>query len=59
VLTRDGPEGHAFALEWDAAERPLFSKDQPWNRAKLIVDGAPMIPYDLESQFMALDDRLA
>jgi cytidylate kinase len=58
VFTRDGPEGHAFALEWDAAERPLFAKDQPWDRAKLIVDGAPTVPYDLESQFIALVDRL-
>ena len=47
-----------FQLEWQAEEKPLLAKDQPWTRAKLIVDGAPTLEHDPKTEFIAVTDRL-
>lgn len=57
-LLRDGETARDFWFEWQAQERPLLEKDQPWNRAKLIVDGAPNLEYDPNTQFVALSNQL-
>lgn len=38
-LERDGEAGRDFWFEWQAVERVFLEKDQPWTRAKQIVDG--------------------
>jgi pantothenate kinase len=38
-LERDGESGRDFWFEWQAVERSFLEKDQPWTRAKKIVDG--------------------
>ena len=35
-----------------AQQAALLAKDQPWTRAKLIVDGALTIAHDAETQFV-------
>ncbi len=57
-LARDGETARDFWFEWQAAERPLLEKDQPWTRAKLIVDGAPNLEYDPNTEFVALSNQL-
>jgi uridine kinase len=58
-LERDGPDGHDFWFEWQASERPFFEADKPWDRAKLIVDGAPSLEYNPETQCVTIRNRLA
>jgi uridine kinase len=53
-LERDGPDGRGFWFEWQASERPFLERDKPWTRAKLIVDGAPILEHDPETQFVLL-----
>lgn len=53
-LERDGPEGRDFWFEWDASERPFLERDRPWDRAKLIVDGAPTLVHDPGTEFVVL-----
>jgi hypothetical protein len=57
-LERDGPEGRAFWFEWQAAEDAFLAEDRPWERAMLIVDGAPTIDHDPTTQYVAISDRL-
>jgi uridine kinase len=57
-LERDGPDGHDFWFEWQASERPFFEADKPWDRAKLIVDGAPSLEHDPKTQCVLLQDEL-
>lgn len=57
-LERDGPEGRAFWFEWQAAEDVFLDKDRPWERAKLVVDGAPTIEHDPATHYVALSDQL-
>ena len=51
-LERDGPDGRDFWFEWQRIEQPFFAKDQPWTRAALIVDGAPTVAHDADTQFV-------
>jgi hypothetical protein len=53
-LERDGPDGRDFWFEWQAVENPFLERDQPWDRAKLIVDGAPNLKHDPETQFVTI-----
>ena len=53
-LERDGPDGHDFWFEWQASERPFLEHDKPWDRAKLIVDGAPVLEHNPETQFVTI-----
>jgi energy-coupling factor transporter ATP-binding protein EcfA2 len=57
-LARDGEAERDFWFEWQAAERPLLEKDQPWTRAKLIVDGATTVQHDPNTEFVAIANRL-
>ncbi len=58
-LERDGPENRAFWFEWQAEEVPFLNQDQPWERANLIVDGAPTVEHDPATQYVVISDRLA
>ena len=53
-LERDGPDGRDFWFEWQSHEDPFLERDQPWTRASLIVDGAPSIAHDADTQFVAM-----
>jgi len=57
-LERDGPSERDFWFEWQASERPLLTADKPWERAKLVVDGAPTLEHDPATQYVALKDSL-
>jgi uridine kinase len=57
-LERDGPDGRDFWFEWQAAEDPFLEHDQPWTRAKVIIDGVPSLEHDPETQFVALENQL-
>ena len=48
ALIRDGGGAaeEAFWDEWQAEERPFLAADRPWERAGVVVDGAPSVPYD-------------
>ena len=52
-LERDGPEKSDFWFEWQAAEIPFFEQDKPWERAHIIIDGAPTDAVDL-TQFVII-----
>ena len=53
-LERDGPENSDFWFEWQNSERPFLEQDRPWERAQLIVDGAPTLEHDPETHFVRL-----
>jgi uridine kinase len=57
-LLRDGEAERDFWFEWQAQERPLLAKDQPWTRAKLIVDGATTIQHDANTEFVVISNHL-
>jgi cytidylate kinase len=57
-LQREGEVGRDFWFEWQAQERPLLEKDQPWTRAKLIVDGVANVQHDPNTEFVAITNRL-
>ena len=59
TLERDGLDELEFQLEWQAEEKPLLAKDQPWTRAKLIVDGKPTLEHDPNTEFVSIVDALA
>ena len=56
-LERDGPDGFDFWFEWQSHENPFLERDQPWTRASLIVDGAPSIAHDADTQFVTREVR--
>jgi hypothetical protein len=47
-VARDGGgrEQETFWDEWEAEERPFLAANRPWDRADVVVDGAPDLPYD-------------
>lgn len=57
-LERDGPDGYDFWFEWQRSEQPFFAEDQPWTRASLIVNGAPNIAHDADTEFVAMRSTL-
>jgi uridine kinase len=57
-LERDGPDGHDFWFEWQSHERPFLERDQPWTRAKMIIDGVPSLEHDPETQFVTIKNAL-
>lgn len=57
-LARDGEEARGFWFEWQSHERPLLEKDQPWTRAKLLVDGGGSVAHDPKTEFVAIANRL-
>jgi hypothetical protein len=57
-LERDGPDGRDFWFEWQASEKPFLERDQPWTRAKIIVDGAPTLEHDPDTEFVTIKNWL-
>jgi hypothetical protein len=57
-LERDGPAGRDLWFEWQAHERPFLERDQPWTRAKIIIDGVPNLEHDPETQFVTIKNAL-
>jgi hypothetical protein len=51
-LARDGADAAGFWAEWQAAEDPFQAEQRPWERAGLIVSGAPEIPHDPRSELV-------
>ena len=51
-LARDGADEAAFWAEWQAAEDPFQAEQRPWERAGLIVCGAPDLPHDPQSELV-------
>jgi uridine kinase len=51
-LARDGEDEAGFWAEWQAAEDPFQAEQRPWERAGLIVSGAPDIPHDPLSELV-------
>ena len=51
-ILRDGgtDEARAFWQEWMDEEVPFLERDQPWQRADLIVAGTPDVPHDAATQ---------
>jgi hypothetical protein len=45
-LARDGADAAGFWAEWQAAEDPFQAAQRPWERAGLVVSGAPHLPHD-------------
>ena len=57
ALVRDGGGAaeEAFWNEWQAEERPFLAADRPWERADVIADGAPAVPYDPVTELVVSD----
>jgi hypothetical protein len=51
-LLRDGADAAGFWAEWQAAEDPFQADQRPWERARLIVSGAPDVPHDPLSELV-------
>jgi hypothetical protein len=51
-LLRDGADAAGFWAEWQAAEDPFQADQRPWERARLIVSGAPDVPHDPRSELV-------
>jgi hypothetical protein len=51
-LARDGADRADFWAEWQAAEDPFQAEQRPWERAGLIVSGAPDLPHDPLSELV-------
>ena len=51
-LLRDGADAAGFWAEWQAAEDPFQAEQRPWERAGLIVSGAPDVPHDPRSELV-------
>jgi hypothetical protein len=45
-LARDGADAAGFWAEWQAAEDPFQAEQRPWERAGVVVSGAPELPHD-------------
>jgi hypothetical protein len=52
ALARDGADHASFWAEWQAAEDPFQAEQRPWERAGLIVCGAPDLPHDPQSELV-------
>ena len=55
MLTRDGAAHEPFMREWEAAERPFLAADRPWERADVVVAGAPEVAYDPAAELVVAD----
>jgi hypothetical protein len=51
-LLRDGADAAGFWAEWQASEDPFQAEQRPWERAGLIVAGAPDVPHDPRSELV-------
>jgi hypothetical protein len=57
ALVRDGGGAaeEAFWDEWQAEERPFLAADRPWERADVVIDGAPGVPHDPLTELVVSD----
>lgn len=53
-LDRDGPEAAELWQGWMAAEDAYVADQDPMSRADLVVAGAPLLPHDPQSTFVAI-----
>jgi uridine kinase len=53
-LERDGPEAAELWQGWMAAEDSYVAEQDPVGRADLVVDGAPTVPHDPRTSFVAI-----
>jgi hypothetical protein len=53
----DGPAERAFWDEWEAEERPFLAAERPWERADVVVAGAPEVAYDRAAELVVADRR--
>lgn len=53
-LARDGERARADWERWGAAEDAHFARDRARARADVLVDGAPALPHDPETEFVRL-----
>lgn len=53
-IARDGPRAAAHWDRYEAEETEFFSADPVWERADLVVDGAPRVPLDPEVEYVRL-----
>ncbi|MHB1523673.1 MAG: hypothetical protein ACYCYB_06890 [Candidatus Dormibacteria bacterium] len=53
-LERDGPEAAELWQGWMAAEDSYVAEQDPVGRADLLVDGAPTVPHDPRTSFVAI-----
>jgi hypothetical protein len=51
-LARDGEDAADFWAEWQAAEDPFQADQRPWERAGLVVSGAPDLPHDPQRELV-------
>jgi hypothetical protein len=51
-LARDGADAAGFWAEWQAAEDPFQAEHRPWERAGLVVSGAPELRHDPLSELV-------
>lgn len=54
-LARDGADAADFWAEWQAAEDPFQADQRPWERAALVVAGAPDLPHDPQRELVVAD----
>ena len=57
VRDGDGPAERAFWDEWEAEERPYLAAERPWERADVVVAGAPEVAYDPATELVVADRR--
>ena len=55
LLARDGAAHEPFMREWEAAERPFLAADRPWERADVVVAGAPEVAYDPAAELVVAE----
>jgi hypothetical protein len=53
-IARDGPVAAADWDRYEAEEAAFFAADPVWERADLVVDGAPEFPHDPETEYVRL-----
>jgi hypothetical protein len=56
-LARDGgdPAQEALWHEWEAEERPFLATERPWERAEVVVDGAPRLAHDPATELVVAE----
>ena len=54
VIARDGRRAAADWDGYEAEETGFFGADPVWERADLVVDGAPCVPHDPETEYVRL-----
>jgi uridine kinase len=53
-VRRDGESHRHLWTDWQVREREFFAADGTRERADLIVDGAPEVPHDPDTEFVVV-----